>query len=416
MAVLSDGAPNDRTGPKKREDEVSKMAATVDLTGSGVIDDHCHGFRVDDLLGLDREGWEDRLTMMGMCFLSSGQTDERLARQVTSLRDDTVFALTARRWLARYLGVEATAEATSRARAEAFAADPRGYIAGLMADQHIEAVIADDGFPQPTVERTQFEQALGVPVHRVARIEPIIIGLQQTDLGWSDFEVRFEGLLDEAAADPHLVGYKSIIAYRTGLDVEDPSAAEAAVAYEAWRASGWPKDRGPGKVVRDYLLRATLRACRRHDRVMHLHVGGGDPDIVLAHVRPTDVYGLLHDHMDQPIVLIHGGYPWLGEAAYIASILPFVYIDVSEFLPWASLGADRELEMLLGVVPAGKLLYGSDEASEPEVLWVSARLAREALERALASAVERDMLAPEDALRIGRGVLAGNARRLHGLG
>jgi hypothetical protein len=71
--------------------------------------------------------------------------------------------------------------------------------------------------------------------------------------------------------------------------------------------------------------------------------------------------------------------------------------------------------MLLGVVPAGKLLYGSDEASEPEVFWVSARLAREALERALTSAVERDMLSPEDALRIGRGVLAGNTRRLHGL-
>lgn len=392
------------------------MTGSVDLTGSPVVDNHCHGFRVDDLLALDADGWEDRLTMMGMCFLSSGQSDERLARQVTSLRDETVFALTARRWLARYFGVEPTSEAVSRARAAAFAADPRGYVAGLIADQRIEAVIADDGYPQPTVDRAQFERELGAPVHRVARIEPMIVALQEADLGWSDFEARFDGLLDEAAADSRLVGYKSVIAYRTGLDVGDPSAADAAAAYGAWRAAGWPKDRGPGKVVRDYLLRATLRACRRHDRVMHLHVGGGDPDIVLAHVRPTDVYDLLHDHMDQPVVLIHGGYPWLGEAAYIASILPFVYIDVSEFLPWASLGADRELEMLLGVVPAGKLLYGSDEASEPEVFWVSARLAREALERALGAAVERDMLSPLDALRIGRGVLAGNTRRLHGLG
>lgn len=392
------------------------MGGTVDLTGSGVIDNHCHGFRIDDLLKLDADGWEDRLTMMGMCFVSSGQTDERLARQVASLRNDTVFALTARRWLAGYLGVEATAEAVARARTAAFAADPHGYVAGLMADQHIEAVITDDGFPQPPVDRGRFERALGVCVHRVARIEPLIVELQQADLGWSDFEARFERLLDEAAADQHLVGYKSIIAYRTGLDVGEPTAADAATAYGAWRAAGWPKDRGPGKVVRDYLLQLTLSACRRHDRVMHLHVGGGDPDIVLAHVRPTDLYGLLHDHMDQPIVLIHGGYPWLAEAAYIASILPFVYIDLSEFLPWASLGADRELEMLLGVVPAGKLLYGSDEASEPEVFWLSARLAREALERVLAAAVNRDLLAPEDAVRIGHGVLAGNTRRLHGLG
>lgn len=388
----------------------------VDLRGSPVIDDHCHGFRTEDLLALDPAGWEDRLTMMGMCFLSSGQTDERLARQVTHLRDGTVFALAARRWLAAYLGVEPAADTVAQARAAAFATDPQGYIAGLMADQRIEAIIADDGFPQPGVRRDEFERALGVPVHRVARIEPIIVDLQQAGLSWSDFEGAFEDALDSAAADPHLIGFKSIIAYRTGLDVGDPDRASAGAAYDEWRASGWPKDRGAGKVVRDYLLRATLRACRRHDRVMHLHCGGGDPDIVLAHVRPLDAYELLHDHMDQPVVLIHGGYPWLAEAAYIASILPFVYIDLSEFLPWASLGADRELEMLLGAVPTSKLLYGSDEASEPEVFWISARLAREALERVLDAAVERDLLTLQQAVRIGHGVLAENTRRLHGLG
>ncbi|MDP1804153.1 MAG: hypothetical protein Q8K72_03215, partial [Acidimicrobiales bacterium] len=54
-------------------------AKVVDLTGSPIIDDHCHGFRAADLVGLDPLGWEDRLTMMGMCFLSSGQTDPALA-------------------------------------------------------------------------------------------------------------------------------------------------------------------------------------------------------------------------------------------------------------------------------------------------------------------------------------------------
>jgi predicted TIM-barrel fold metal-dependent hydrolase len=205
-------------------------------------------------------------------------------------------------------------------------------------------------------------------------------------------------------------------AYRTGLDVEDPTAAEAGAAYGQWRAAGWPKDRGPGKVVRDYCLRATLRAAKRHDLVMHLHCGGGDPDIVLAHVRPQDAFGLLHDHMDQPVILIHGGYPWMAEAAYIASILPFVYIDLSEFLPWASMGMDRELETLLGVVPSGKILYGSDEASEPEVFWLSARMAREALERVLGRSVDRDYLTAQQAVEIGHGVLAGNTARLHGIG
>jgi len=394
---------------------VSAHEKLVDLTGAPVIDDHCHGFRAADLVGLDPLGWEDRLTMMGMCFLSSGQTDPALAAQVHDLRDATVYALTARRWLAERLGVEAEPRALAAARAAAIAADPEGYCAGLMAEQHIAAVIADEGYPQPPVPRAEFERSLGVPVHRVARIEPMIVELQRLDTGWADFESGFEQRLEEAAIDAHTVGFKSIIAYRTGLDVEDPSAAEAAVAYEQWRAAGWPKDRGPGKVVRDYCLRVTMRVARSHGLVMHLHCGGGDPDIVLAHVRPQDVFGLLHDHMDQPIILIHGGYPWMAEAAYIASILPFVYLDLSEFLPWAALGIDRELEMLLGVVPAGKVLYGSDEASEPEVFWLSARMAREALERVLGRAVQRDYLTVSQAEEIGRGVLAGNTAKLHGI-
>ena len=96
----------------------------VDLTGSPIIDNHCHGFRAEDLVKLDPHGWEDRLTMMGMCFLSSGQTDPALAAQVTGLRDGTVYALTARRWLAERLGVEPEAEAIAAARSAAISADP----------------------------------------------------------------------------------------------------------------------------------------------------------------------------------------------------------------------------------------------------------------------------------------------------
>jgi len=390
-------------------------ANAVDLSTCEVLDDHCHGFRVEDLLALDPAGWEDRLTMMGMCFASSGGTDPGLAAQVAALRDSTMFALTARRWLAAYLGVEPTAEALSAARHAAMSVDPVGYISALMADQQIANVIADEGYPQPTVTRAEFEADLGARVHRVARIEPWIVELQALDLAFGDFEAGFERRLEEAAADPHTVGFKSIIAYRTGLDVSDPSRPEAATAYESWKGAGWPKDRGPGKTVRDWLLRATLRAAERRGKIMHIHCGGGDPDIVLTHVKPSDLFPFLHDHMRQPIVLIHSGYPWLAEAAYIASILPFVYLDLSEFLPWASLAIDGALETLLGIAPVGKLLYGSDEASEPEVFWVSARMTREALQRVLSRAVERDYLNVNEAERLGRGILAGNSKSLHGI-
>ncbi len=90
------------------------------------------------------------------------------------------------------------------------------------------AVVADEGYPQPTIARAEFEAALGgVPVHRVGRVEPWIVDAREE--GTFDATVqRFEDAVNTAAADPRLIAYKTIIAYRTGLDVTDPTSADAA--------------------------------------------------------------------------------------------------------------------------------------------------------------------------------------------
>jgi hypothetical protein len=66
-------------------------------------------------------------------------------------------------------------------------------------------------------------------------------------------------------------------------------------------------------------------------------------------------------------------------------------------------------------VPAAKVLYGSDEAGDPEAFWCSALLARTALERVLGRFIERDYLGVADAERLGRLVLGDACRALHGI-
>lgn len=228
-------------------------------------------------------------------------------------------------------------------------------------------------------------------------------------------EEAFDAELDRAAADSTTVAYKSIIAYRTGLDVvpADRDAAEA--AFTRWREDGWKESREHAKPVRDYLLHRASEAAKRHDRVMHIHTGDGDPDIVLSRARPHDLFPFLKSHLDVPTVLIHTGFPWTQVAAYIASSLPNVYLDLSVLIPWASLGIEQHLTVLLGTAPAGKLLYSSDEASEPEVIWIAARMGRRALERALGDAVDRDFITVREAVALGRGILSENSRHLHGI-
>jgi len=388
----------------------------VDLAHAGAVDVHCHPWRNAELLSKDPAGFEDRTTMMGMCLISSGQADERLSRHLAMLTDSTPFALTMRRRLAEHLGSEPTREAVAAARHAAFEADPPGYNAALMQAAGIDGLIYDEGYPQPTIPRQEFAEASGAKVHRVARIEPFIAELVGGVGSFNELEDAFVEKIEGATSDPAMVAFKSVLAYRTGLDVGDPTPEERRRAFERWQADGFRETRENAKPVRDALLRRTLEVARRDDRPVHVHCGGGDPDVVLAHARPKDLFPLLVEHADQSVVLIHSGWPWVEEAAYVASVLPHVYLDVSVMVPWASLAIDQKLEVLLGVAPPAKVLYGSDEASEPEVIWLSAQVAREALGRVLGRAVERRWLDEREARTIGEGVLGQNARRLHGIG
>lgn len=391
--------------------------APLDLSSSPVVDVHCHPWRNAQLVVQDPLDFEDRITMMGMCLISSGLADESRAEHLRRLTESTPLALTMRRRLAEHLGIEATKDAVASARQDAFAADPVAYNRRLWESANVVGIVYDEGYPQPTISRQDFAADSGATVHRVGRIEPWIAELRAQVESFAELEGLFEEQLDAAAADPELVAFKSVIAYRTGLDIE-PAAPDdyCERAFQNWRADGFEETRQNAKPIRDRLLRVALAAARRHDRPVHIHCGGGDPAIVLEHARPSDLFPLLADHGDQPIVLIHSGWPWLEEGAYVASILPQVYLDISITMPWASLAVDQKLEVLLGAAPPAKILYGSDEASEPEVIWLAAQLGREALGRVLGTAVERAWLDETEARRIGEGVLAGNARRLHGLG
>jgi len=186
--------------------------------------------------------------------------------------------------------------------------------------------------------------------------------------------------------------------------------------FDRWKADSWRETRRDAKPVRDFLIRRALAHAKGNDRPFHFHCGGGDPDINLLYATPQSLFALLVDVSDQPVVLVHSGYPWVREAAYIASVLPNVYLELSELIPWGWGQVEWALEMLVGTVPAAKLLYGSDEAGEPEAFWASALLARAALQRVLTRFIDRDYLAVEQAERLGRLVLAASCRRLHGIG
>jgi predicted TIM-barrel fold metal-dependent hydrolase len=168
------------------------------------------------------------------------------------------------------------------------------------------------------------------------------------------------------------------------------------------------------KDIYDFILRRLLVVARETDRPMHIHCAA--TKFSLAHSHPFDLWQLIEDHPHQSFVLIHGGQPWILEAATMASRLPNISLDISSIAPWGWSLVEWVLEMYLGMLSWTQVLYGSDGPGyDPESLWLTARLSRGALTRTLSRFVEREYIMPSEANIIGRAVLGENCRRLHGL-
>lgn len=99
----------------------------------------------------------------------------------------------------------------------------------------------------------------------------------------------------------------------------------------------------------------------------------------------------------------------------MANMLPRVYCDVSEGLPFAGQAARRIFAETLEMAPFSKVVYGSDGYTLPETYYVGAVLGKMALVQALESLVSDGFLSESEAQEAAGLILAGNARRLYGL-
>jgi predicted TIM-barrel fold metal-dependent hydrolase len=113
-------------------------------------------------------------------------------------------------------------------------------------------------------------------------------------------------------------------------------------------------------------------------------------------------------------VLLHC-YPFHRQAAYLCSVFPGVFMDMSLTLPLAGLDGKHALREALGLLPWSKLLYASDASRLPEYFLVAAAVHREALAAAFGELEEWGVLSREEAIAAGSRVLAGNARELYRL-
>ncbi|PSP55090.1 hypothetical protein BRC82_07175 [Halobacteriales archaeon QS_1_67_19] len=286
------------------------------------------------------------------------------------------------------------------------------YSRDLIAETDTEIILADDGFPETTPE--EFEAYTEARVEPLLRLEPIVEELIPDHDDIDSLIDAFEERVEEAL-DAGYVGLKSIIAYRSGLNVAPPSEAAAAArsAYEDVRADfdGRLED---ANVIEHCLHRATDVAADR-DVPVQLHTGFGDRDAHPRYVDPTYLADYLDAHLDTDMVLLHAGYPYVRAAGYVTSTFPNAYLDLSLANPFVQHGVEPMFRQALETVPATKLLYGSDAFTIPELYVLAAERAREDLASVLEELVDDGYYTVDYAEDVARTILRENAIELYDL-
>ncbi len=366
----------------------------MDLAAVPVLDQHAHGLmRPERVPGVPYAA-----------FFTEARDPEQVA-----LHGPTSLSYRRNlRMIADLLGAEPR-ETAIAARREAMGAE--AYARRFIDAAGIEAVFLDDGFAPDELEPVAWHERF-FPAARILRLEAHAEELLRRAPGLGSLADAFRESIDPPPRQ--VVAFKSIAAYRTGLDVRLPAREDAEAGFRAYKAGG---PRLAQKALLDYLLGLALEVAARRGIPVQFHTGFGDPDLDLRLANPLHLRAILEDARlgRVPVVLLHAAYPFTREAGYLAATYPRVYLDIGLAFPLLSTGGmERTLGALFELSPTSKIMYSSDAHHIPELYYLAARCARGALGRMLDRAIRAGDLTAAEAERVAGDVLRGNAARLYG--
>ena len=273
---------------------------------------------------------------------------------------------------------------------------------------NLRCMLLDDGLMPGQIMSWDWHQQF-VPVKRLLRIEALAEKVMQDENCFESFEHVFCAELQ--AARTQQVGFKSIAAYRGGLDVPVSDREAARDDYGRARKAGAVGS----SPFYSYLFHRALEIAHDSSLPVQFHTGFGDPDLALELSNPLLLRPLI-ERYKCPFVVLHAGYPFTREAGFLGSVYAHVWVDFGLALPFLSVSGMRNcLRQLLELIPLNKLLYSSDASLIPELYYLGSLNARRVLSDVLRECVVDGDLGPDEAVEAAHWILAENAVRLYGL-
>ncbi|MDQ1695307.1 MAG: uncharacterized protein QOJ03_660 [Frankiaceae bacterium] len=277
------------------------------------------------------------------------------------------------------------------------------------------ALLVDTGHRgSEVVGPTRMAALAGVPALTVSRIERVAEEAAAHAPGPQEWLDGLGRALADAAATS--VGFKTIVAYRHGfdLDADVPGRDEVQQAAAGWFDGG--PDRLDSPVLLRHVLHTALDAAAERRIPVQVHAGFGDTDLTLHRADPSVFTPWVREfgRRGVDLVFLHC-YPYHRQAAYLATVFPHVFFDVGCMFHYTGASAGTVLAEAMELAPWTKLLYSSDAFGLAEFVYLGAALFRRALDRVLGGWVDAGDCPADTAADIHAAVCSRNARRLYRL-
>ncbi|HLH46356.1 MAG TPA: amidohydrolase family protein, partial [Acidimicrobiales bacterium] len=378
-----------------------------------LVDHHCHSVVTDEL---DRSAFE----------LLLGESDRPAPPGCSQF--DTALGLAVRSECAPVLGLPSgsAADAYIEARSACGAEEVNRR---FLRAAGVAELLVDTGYrPAELAPLGQLADWAGGTAREIVRLESLAAGVaaelaagaRPPAVAGVDYADALTAAVAEARS--RAVGWKSVAAYRCGLDLDwrRPRAGEVRQAAADWLAAGPAPGAAPGdpdgwRLTDPVLIRFGVWAAVDTAMPVQFHTGFGDTDVRLSTASPALLDGLVAATVDTgaAIMLLHC-WPFHREAGYLAHVWPHVYLDVGEAVPHVGHRSPAVLAEALELAPWHKVLYSSDAFGLAELHHLGAALGRRALAATLRPlAAHGAGFEPDELARLAGLVATGNARRVH---
>lgn len=322
--------------------------------------------------------------------------------------------------------------------------------------QGTHALLLDDGLPQHSVYPVRWHDRYAPTVRRIARIEALAAELLEqlahaagflatgVDADWPidrseaflvRFNTMFRNQIKTLATDPTVCGFKSVVCYRSGLDVSlitrnafrpHQSLADSPllIAFHQFLKNAVRNNnyRVEEKAVNDFLV---VAACDVLEKLIEtegetlpiqFHTGLGDVDIDLIKANPAYMQPLIAAFPNVDFVILHSSYPYTREAGYLAANFANAWLDIGEVFPMlARHGQQSVIRQALELTPASKILWSTDGHFYPETFYLANLQFREALQSVLGEFVTEKDITVMQAINMAVDILFWNSNSLYKL-